>query len=365
MSKTTAELSIKLFMEKVNATYDGKLVEKGGSFKALTMARFSSGVAPLDVILGGGWPFGRVSIIAGNESTGKTLAALKAIGEIHNYCHNCKQYKTACSCGDFTPCPTLFVDLEGSFDLTWALKHGFDENYDIVSRPEYAEQAIDIVSAAIEANAFSLIVVDSLAAMTPRTEIEESTEKWQMGLAARLLNKAFRKWTSALNKVSSKVKAGPALMCLNQVREKIGVMFGDPTTLPGGKGQLFNASIIIRTTAAKVSDDVESKESAWVELNGSSKKNKTYVPRLDYSFNMALKDTDGYKTGEVDNASALIKYGKAAGIVKKIGDGIGFEGGVVVKTEKALNDQIRNKEEIKRKLWGKIITELTGVPWNG
>jgi len=361
MPKSVADVRVQAFIDKINKTYEGSVAEKGGKFTALQMHRFSSGILHVDLCLGGGWPFSRIALVAGNYSSGKTLLAIKACVNVEKHCMNCRAFHDLCKCGDFTPSPALFIDLEGSFDMRWAAAHGFNGDFHVVARPETAEQAVDIIDAAIRENAFGLIVLDSIEAMTPIKEVEESAEDWQMGLGARLVNKAMRRWNASLNKLSQTTKCGgPLLLCINQLREKLGVVMGDPRVLPKGKGQEFASSIMLFTKPPKIEDGPEDKETAYVTLRGVMKKNKTYIPHLEYEISMALKDTEEYKKGEVDNDKQLLKFGKKVGLVKKIGDGVGFDV-TVCKSETALLSHFKHKPEIAKKLWRSIILAECGV----
>jgi recombination protein RecA len=345
------------FIEKINKAYDGGVCELGGRFKALKMRRFSSGILSLDCALGGGWPFGRISVVAGEYSTGKTLIALKAIEQVEQYDHDTKLHRSEVEPDKFSAGRALFVDIEGSFDLEWAKANGFNADHHIVARPEYAEQAVDIVTDAIRQNVVDLIVLDSIANMTPTAEIEESTEDWQMGLAARLINKAMRRWNASLNRLSQDVGAGPLVMCLNQFRLKIGVMYGDPRTLPGGKGQEFCSSIIVYTKSPKI-EDGEDKETAFVEMSGTTHKNKTYVPKLNYTFKMSLKAQPDWGVGQVDNIKQLLKLGKQTGAIvvekNKVICGV-----VVTKTQKELAAKLSEDKILTRSLWQDVLRRMT------
>ena len=163
-------------------------------------------------------------------------------------------------------------------------------------------------------NVFDLIVLDSLAALAPTKELESSTEEWQMGLSARLTNKAMRKWVGKINKACTDHGTAPLLMCLNQFRINIGQFMGDPRTLPGGKGQNFAASIIIYTKSPDYSDGKE-KELSKVKLSGVTHKNKTYVPKMNFTYSLYLKDEEGSKKGDIDNLKQLQSLGKKYGII--------------------------------------------------
>ena len=350
---------LKDFISKINSAYEGNVCEVGGNFKALKLKRFSSGILSLDCALGGGWPFGRIAMIAGEYSTGKTLMALKAIEKVEEYDHVTKLHYSQVDPEKFESGRALFIDLEGSFDLEWAKKNGFNDEHHVVARPEYSEQAVDIVTSAIRDDLFDLIVVDSIANMTPTSEIEESTESWQMGLAARLINKAMRRWNASLNLVSQEAEgAGPLLLCLNQFRLKIGVMYGDPRTLPGGKGQEFCSSIIVYTKSGKI-EDGDDKETAFVEMGGTTHKNKTYVPKLNYSFKMALKDQPDWIAGQVDNHKQLLKLGKQTGAIQIEKNKV-ICGDIITKTQKELMQKILSEPQLEKLLWQEILTRMTG-----
>lgn len=360
--KELATKAVLSFLDTVNKSYDGsEVINFCGKFRASQMPRFSSGSISVDLGLGGGWPFGRIVLIAGEESTGKTLLTIKACVEVEKYDHVTHKHKELISPEQFVPGRALFVDVEGTFDLDWAKKHGFNEAWHVITRPETGEQAIDIVTAAIESDLFDLIIVDSLAACTPSKEIEESVEDNQMGLQARLLNKAFRRWPSKLNKISQKTSGvgGPAIICLNQFRLKIGLVFGDPRTLPGGKGQRFAASIIIYTHSTKI-DDSGTVSSAYVTFNGEMYKNKTYVPKLLYKFQMALKDLEDEPTGYVDNLSVLISEAREIGLITSE-KGKYIFGKSEFSTLKEMKARLSTSEVLCRSLWKSVVKARCGT----
>lgn len=319
------------FVESINKAYKSTVITKGSSgFPALKLARFSSGIFPLDMALGGGWPFSRIAIVAGEYSTGKSIVAIKAASEIEKYDHTTKIHKGLLKEGTkFTPGKVLYVDVEGTLDLDWCIANGFNVDNHVVARPEYSEQVVDIVTAAIRENLFDLIIVDSIAAMTPATEIEESTESQQMGLAARINNKAMRRWNASLVKMSQEGAGGPLLLCINQFRLKIGMFFGDPRTLPGGKGQEFCSSIILYTKSQDYKDKAATeatpaKELSGVALSGVVHKNKTYIPRQHYKFILSLKEVGSISKGVIDNTKDLVDAGKRLGLIKKVGKEVKF-----------------------------------------
>jgi recombination protein RecA len=180
----------------------------------------SSGSLKLDEALGGGYPKGRIVEIFGPESSGKTTLALHAIAEVQ------KNGGTA-----------AFIDAEHALDPQYAAKLGVDIKNLIISQPDYGEQALEIIDALVHSGAVDIIVLDSVAALTPKAEIEGSMGDSHMGLQARLMSQALRKVTGAIS------KSGCLLIAINQLRMKIGVMFGNPETTTGGNALKFYASI--------------------------------------------------------------------------------------------------------------------------
>ena len=146
----------------------------------------------------------------------------------------------------YEPYTIALIDMEGSFDHEWAANLGLDERTIVYVRPDTAEEAIDIYDSLMRTGAVDMMILDSIAALTPSKEVEESMEKWQQGLQARLVNKFIRKVQASANAVYQDYGRMVTQVWINQVREKIGVMFGDNTTIPGGKGQGFATSVEVK-----------------------------------------------------------------------------------------------------------------------
>lgn len=203
-----------------------------GSRSALPVEVISTGSVAVDNALGaGGFPRGRVVEVFGPESSGKTTLALHVIAE-------------AQKAGG----AAAFIDAEHALDPSYAAKLGVDIENLVVSQPDYGEQALEIAQALINSQAFDVIVVDSVAALTPKAEIEGEMGDNHMGLHARMMSQALRKLTASVS------KANTCLLFINQVREKIGVMFGNPETTTGGRALKFFASVRVevrRMTAIK------------------------------------------------------------------------------------------------------------------
>ncbi len=212
--------ALKLTLDKLDKTYGKGTVMKMGDAPVVEVDVIPSGSLGLDIALGvGGYPRGRVVEIYGPESSGKTTLALHAIAEA--------QKKGGIA---------AFVDAEHAFDRYYAQNLGVDVENLIISQPDYGEQALEIVDNLIRSGAIDIIVVDSVAALTPKSEIEGEMGDSKMGLHARLMSQALRKLTATISKTNSTV------IFINQLREKIGVMFGNPETTTGGNALKFYAS---------------------------------------------------------------------------------------------------------------------------
>jgi recombination protein RecA len=224
--------ALKLTLDKLDKTYGKGTVMKMGDAPVEEVDVIPSGSLGLDMALGvGGYPRGRVIEIYGPESSGKTTLALHAIAEA--------QKKGGIA---------AFVDAEHAFDRYYAQSLGVDVENLIISQPDYGEQALEIVDNLIRSGAIDIVVVDSVAALTPKSEIEGEMGDSKMGLHARLMSQALRKLTASISKTNSTV------IFINQLREKIGVMFGNPETTTGGNALKFYASQRIdvrRSTAIK------------------------------------------------------------------------------------------------------------------
>ena len=214
---------------------DGSIMKLGDAYK-VNVETFPSGTLSLDLAMGGGYPKGRIIEIYGPESSGKTTLALHAVAEVQ------KQGGTA-----------AFVDAEHALDPVYAKRLGVDTTNLLVSQPDNGEQALEIVETLVRSNAVDIIVLDSVAALVPQAEIDGDMGDAQMGLQARLMSQAMRKLTGIINKTKA------TMIFINQIRMKIGVMFGNPETTTGGNALKFYASLrmdIRRIGQIKTGDDV-------------------------------------------------------------------------------------------------------------
>lgn len=228
--------ALSLAMDQITKQFGDGSIMKLGEAKKVDVELLPSGALSLDLALGGGYPKGRIIEIYGPESSGKTTLTLHAIAEIQN------QGGTA-----------AFIDAEHALDPSYAKKLGVDTENLLVSQPDNGEQALEIAETLVRSNAVDLIVVDSVAALTPQAEIDGDMGDSHMGLQARLMSQALRKLTGIINKSKATV------IFINQIRMKIGVMFGNPETTTGGNALKFYASVrmdIRRTGQIKVGDDI-------------------------------------------------------------------------------------------------------------
>ena len=229
--------ALELTLGKLEKTYGKGVVMKLGERVNEDISSIPSGSINLDVALGvGGYPRGRVIEIYGPESSGKTTLTIHAIAEVQ------KQGGVA-----------AFIDAEHAFDASYASSLGVDIDNLYISQPDNGEQALEIADHLISSGAVDLVVIDSVAALTPKSEIEGEMGDSKMGLHARLMSQALRKLTATIN------KTGCTLIFINQIRMKIGVMFGNPETTTGGNALKFYASVrldIRRIGAIKNGEDV-------------------------------------------------------------------------------------------------------------
>jgi recombination protein RecA len=227
--------ALKLTLDKLDKAYGKGTVMKMSDQAIVDVEAISSGSLGLDIALGvGGYPRGRVIEIYGPESSGKTTLTLHAIAE-------------AQKAGGIA----AFIDAEHAFDRFYAANLGVDIDNLIISQPDNGEQALEITDNLIRSGAIDIIVIDSVAALTPKSEIEGEMGDSKMGLHARLMSQALRKLTASISKTNSTV------IFINQLREKIGVMFGNPETTTGGNALKFYASVrldIRRSTQIKNTD---------------------------------------------------------------------------------------------------------------
>ena len=273
----------------------GSIVRLGSKEAIVQVAAISSGSISLDNALGvGGFPRGRIVEIFGPESSGKTTVALQVVAEAQKL-------------GGMA----AFIDVEHALDPIYARKLGVDVDNLLVSQPDYAEQALEITSALIISGSIDVLVVDSVAALVPKAELDGEMGDSHMGVQARLMSQAMRKLTGSVS------KSNTCLIFINQIREKIGVMFGNPETTSGGRALKFYASVRldIRRIAAIKDGDAVIGNRTKVKIV----KNKVAAPFREAEFDII------YGEG-ISREGDLIDLGVAQNIVEKSGSWYSYKG---------------------------------------
>src|SRR5699024_257209 len=308
--------ALQLTMDKLDKTYGKGAVMRMGDSAIQEVEVIPSGSLGLDVALGvGGYPRGRVIEIYGPEASGKTTLTLHAIAEAQ------KQGGIA-----------AFIDAEHAFDRHYAANLGIDVENLIISQPDNGEQALEITDNLIRSGAIDIIIIDSVAALTPKSEIEGEMGDSQMGLHARLMSQALRKLTSSISKTNCTV------IFINQLREKIGVMFGNPETTTGGNALKFYASV--RIDIRKASAPIKTGD----EAVGSRVKVKIVKNKVAPPFKMAEFDImygEGVsKTGEILDAAVDM------GIVKKSGSWFSYADTKLGQGRDAVRDMLKDNPDL-------------------
>jgi len=315
--------ALQLTMEKLDKTFGKGSVMKLGDSPVEKVEVIPTGSVTLDLALGvNGYPKGRVVEIYGPESSGKTTLAIHAIAEAQ------KQGGIA-----------AFIDAEHAFDQFYAKKLGVDIDNLLISQPDNGEQALEIADNLIRSCAIDLIIIDSVAALTPKAEIEGEMGDSQMGLQARLMSKALRKLTASIN------KAGCCCIFINQLRDKIGVMFGNPETTTGGNALKFYSSIRIDIRKATQIKDGE-------DVMGNRVKVKVVKNKVAPPFRKAEFDIM-YGEG-ISKIGEIIDLGVELNILKKSGSWFSYgetrlgQGRDAIKT--ILSDNPELAEELENKI---------------
>ena len=314
-------------MDKIEKTFGKGSIMKMGDDSVEQVEVIPTGSIGLNVALGvGGYPRGRIIEIYGPESSGKTTLAIHAIAEAQ------KQGGTA-----------AFIDAEHAFDRFYAAKLGVDIDNLLISQPDNGEQALEIADQLIRSSAIDIIVIDSVAALTPKAEIEGDMGDNKVGLQARLMSQALRKLTSTISKTRT------CCIFINQLREKIGIMFGNPETTTGGNALKFYASVrldIRPGQAIKNGEDVIGKQTKVKVV-----KNKVAPPFRRAEFDIMFGEGIS-RTGEI------IDLGTDLGIIKKSGSWFSYNDTKLAQGRDAAKQVIQDNPELAEELEGFIFEML-------
>ncbi|HAW18656.1 MAG TPA: recombinase RecA [Flavobacteriales bacterium] len=322
--------ALNLTLERLEKTYGKGSIMRMGDNVVEAMDVIPSGSLSVDLALGvGGYPRGRIIEVYGPESSGKTTLAIHAIAELQ------KQGGIA-----------AFIDAEHAFDRYYAENLGVDTDNLLIAQPDNGEQALEIADNLIRSGAVDLIVVDSVAALTPRAEIEGEMGDSKVGLHARLMSQAMRKLTGSISKTSCTV------IFINQLREKIGVMFGNPETTTGGNALKFYASIRIdirRSSQIKNGD----------EVIGNNIKLKVVKNKVAPPFRRAEFDIM-YGTG-ISKSGEIVDLGVLQGIVKKSGSWFSYGETKLGQGRDAVKQLFEDNPELSQEIEQKIFESFSAT----
>ena len=322
--------ALQLTMEKLDKAYGKGTVMKLGDSPIEQIEVIPTGSITLDLALGvNGYPKGRIVEIYGPESSGKTTLAIHAIAEVQ------KQGGIA-----------AFIDAEHAFDQFYAQKLGVDIENLLISQPDNGEQALEIADNLIRSGAIDLIVIDSVAALTPKAEIEGEMGDSQMGLQARLMSKALRKLTGSIS------KAKCCCIFINQLRDKIGVMFGNPETTTGGNALKFYSSVRIDIRRAAQIKDGE-------DVMGNRVKVKVVKNKVAPPFRKAEFDVM-YGEG-ISKVGEIIDLGVELNLIKKSGSWFSYGETKLGQGRDSVKSLINDNPELMDELEIRIKEALVGV----
>ena len=322
--------ALQMAIDKIEKDHGKGTIMKLGDNKVVDVPVIPPGSIGLNAALGvGGYPRGRVIEIFGPESSGKTTLAIHAIAE-------------AQKAGGIA----AIIDAEHAFDRFYAEKLGVDVENLFISQPDDGEQALEIADQLIRSSAIDIIVIDSVAALTPKAEIEGDMGDNRVGLQARLMSQALRKLTASINKTNT------CCIFINQLREKIGVMFGNPETTTGGNALKFYSSIrldIRRATQIKEGDEVIGNQTRVKVV-----KNKVAPPFKKAEFDIMFGEG-------ISKAGEIIDMGVETGIIKKSGSWFSYGDSKLAQGRDACKRLIQDNPELAAELEEKIMAVLNGT----
>jgi recombination protein RecA len=325
--KTEKFKALKLTMDKIDKDFGKGSVMIMGEKPHVEQEVISTGSLGLDVALGiGGLPKGRVVEIYGPESSGKTTIATHVIAEAQKKGGMC-----------------AIIDAEHAFDSSYAKKLGVDIDNLLISQPDYGEQALEIADRLILSGALDVVVIDSVAALVPKSELEGEMGDSKMGLQARLMSQALRKLTATISKTNS------CCIFINQLREKIGVMFGNPETTTGGNALKFYASV--RLDIRRMAQIKDGDEAIGNRVKVKVVKNKVAPPFRSAEFDIIFGEGIS-KTGEI------VDMGVELGIVQKSGSWFSYDTNKLGQGRDAVKQLLIDNPELAKEIEAKIRAKI-------
>ena len=316
--------ALQLAMDKIDKDFGKGAIMRLGDDKVEDVQVISTGSVSLNMALGvGGYPRGRVIEIYGPESSGKTTLAIHAMAEVQ------KQGGIA-----------AIIDAEHAFDRFYAEKLGVDTSNLLIAQPDSGEQALEIADKLISSAAVDLVVIDSVAALTPKAETDGEMGDNKVGLQARLMSQALRKLTATINKTQT------TCIFINQLREKIGVMFGNPETTTGGNALKFYASVrldIRRVSAIKDGDEV-----IGHQVRVKVVKNKVAPPFKKAEFDLMFNEG-------ISHSGELVDLGVAKGILQKSGSWFSYDGQKLAQGRDAVKKVLQENPDLADEIEAKIM----------
>ncbi len=317
-------------MDKIEKNFGKGSIMKLGDDTFEEVDVIPSGSVGLNAALGvGGYPRGRIIEIYGPESSGKTTLAIHAIAEAQRM-------------GGIA----AIIDAEHAFDRFYAQKLGVDIDNLLISQPDCGEQALEIAEQLIRSSAIDIIVIDSVAALTPKAEIEGEMGDNKVGLQARLMSQALRKLTSAISKTKT------TCIFINQLREKIGVMFGNPETTTGGNALKFYASV--RLDIRRVSQLKDGEEAIGNSVRVKVVKNKVAPPFRKAEFDIMFGEG-------ISRVGEIVDLGVAYGVIKKSGSFFSYNDTKLAQGRDRTKSLIADNPELAEELEAKIAAAMKGV----
>lgn len=318
-------MSLAKAMDLINKEHGSGSVMRLGDNVSMNVEAIPTGILELDICLGiGGIPRGRIVEVFGNESAGKSSLAMHIVKEAQEMGLNC-----------------AYVDAEHALDPEYAVNIGVNPDDMIISQPDYGEQALDIVLKLVESGEVGLIIVDSVAALTPRAEIQGDIGDSHVGLQARLMSQALRKITGAADKNNTTV------LFINQLREKIGVMFGNPETTTGGNALKFYASV--RLDIRRNGSAIKDKEG---NVTGNHVKVKVVKNKLAPPFRLAMFDIM-YGEGVSKNGE-IVDLGVEKDIIQKSGSWYAYGGAKIAQGREGAKSFLADNPEVALEIETKI-----------